>query len=434
MKWNADKALKSNETNCFLNNISVGKSVEDTLEAYKEYVRGKITETFKELNEYLFTKQDNWHFEAYEFQVFSDDNDDILKLCELINKLDLSDRNELLKIHPRFMTQGSMHYKTLNKPAYTAPKYTPPQQIDIDDGVYIPLDIFEDQPKLSHQIFLLIIKVALLKVQKEKGWQYKQGKMCATLEIDAGTHLDVPMYAVPKEQFLEKEKARKNRIVALNSSVGTESVQDESRIIENIYLDPDNVYLAVTTAERWKKSDPAVVCRWFEEAVKLHGEQIRRVCKYLKAWRDYNFREGGVSSIALMACAVEVFDNYDGKFERNNDTKPLYECSKKLHTMLVKGIDSPDPSDEEKLFPRQKMDSEYINDVLVKASDFEKGMYRALEASTNFSQTRSELMVVFGDRLELTPNNLKFCVEEIVNNTPIIPQGNIGMPKNSVSG
>ena len=211
-------------------------------------------------------------------------------------------------------------------------------------------------------------------------------------------------------------------------------LQNKSRIVENIYLDPNNVYLAVTTAERWKKSDPAVVCRWFEKAIKDHGDQIRRVCKYLKAWRDYNFREGGISSIALMACAVEVFDNYDGEFNRNKDTKPLYECSKKLYSMLKNGIVSPDPSDEEKLFPRKKMNLEFIKDVLVKADNFKNGMYRALEESTSVSQTRSELMVVFGDRLELTDNNLILCVEEIVNNTPAIPQRDIDMPKNSVSG
>src|SRR5687768_11716130 len=36
-------------------------------------------------------------------------------------------------VQPRFFTQGSWAYKTLNAPAQT------PQQADIDDGAYLPL-------------------------------------------------------------------------------------------------------------------------------------------------------------------------------------------------------------------------------------------------------------------------------------------------------
>lgn len=435
MKWNADKVLKSNDPNCFLNNISVGKEIEHTLAGYKHFVRQKISETFKELKGYLSKKKDNWIFESYDFQNFSDNSDDISKLCELINKLEFNERRELLEIHPRFMTQGSMHYKTLNKPAYPYPRFNPAQQIDIDDGVYIPLDIFEEQPKLSHRIFLLIIKISLLKVQKEKGWKYKQGKMCATLEIDGGTHLDVPMYAAPKEKFLEKEKAYNARKVALSSNVGLEDTKLlESRFVEDIYLKPDNVYLAVDTAERWKKSDPAIICKWFESAVNTHGEQLRRVCKYLKSWRDQQFREKGVSSIALMACAVDVFDNYQGEFKQDCDTKPLYECSQNLHSLLSKGVVSPDPSDEEDLFPRSRMSDDKKQEVLNKALEFKNNMHHALVLSDNLSESQSKLSAVFGHRIKITHDNFKLCIEEEVNSIPAIPQEDIDMPKNSVSG
>ncbi len=41
-------------------------------------------------------------------------------------------------LRPRFRMQGSMKYRTLNDPAQT-----PPQEIDVDDGVYLP-DIIRD--------------------------------------------------------------------------------------------------------------------------------------------------------------------------------------------------------------------------------------------------------------------------------------------------
>ena len=39
---------------------------------------------------------------------------------------------------PKFYIQGSWAYKTLNRPCQT-----PPQQSDVDDGVYLPLSIIE---------------------------------------------------------------------------------------------------------------------------------------------------------------------------------------------------------------------------------------------------------------------------------------------------
>jgi hypothetical protein len=37
-------------------------------------------------------------------------------------------------VRPRFFTQGCFAYRTINDPAWT-----PPQQMDLDDGTYLPM-------------------------------------------------------------------------------------------------------------------------------------------------------------------------------------------------------------------------------------------------------------------------------------------------------
>jgi hypothetical protein len=56
--------------------------------------------------------------------------------------------------------------------------------------------------------------------------------------------------------------------------------------------------------EGWKPSDPRKLEEWFRAAVRQHGEQLRRVCRYLKNWRDNRWEGCRLSSIALMACTV----------------------------------------------------------------------------------------------------------------------------------
>ena len=53
------------------------------------------------------------------------------KVAELISSMDDNQRKAFQKLSPRFWTQGSFAYDTLN-----LPYKTPPQEMDIDDGAY----------------------------------------------------------------------------------------------------------------------------------------------------------------------------------------------------------------------------------------------------------------------------------------------------------
>lgn len=134
------------------------------------------------------------------------------KLYELFKDMSESVKQEFLNLSPRFWTQGSFQYKTLN-----FPYNSPPQEMDIDDGVYLPMSIFEEVPVIGHKMLILLVDSALKSLEKEnEGWKFDGTKeTCARIKIPSkNVHIDVPMYAIPKDKFSEKEEA----IVALSES------------------------------------------------------------------------------------------------------------------------------------------------------------------------------------------------------------------------
>ena len=69
----------------------------------------------------------------------------------------------------------------------------------------------------------------------------------------------------------------------------------------------------------WIESDPREIENWFFGAIADHGEAVRRVCRYLKGWRDFQWMRNGPSSITLMACVVAVYDELNGTLPENRD-------------------------------------------------------------------------------------------------------------------
>lgn len=201
-------------------------------------------------------------------------------------------------IEPRFFTQGSVSYKTINNPIYV-----PKQQMDMDDGCYLPLNFVRGaQPSDAASLFFNFVDEALRQLAKEKGWRFVEKPTCCRLVIADDAHVDVPLYAIPDREFQSLEKATHARA----DTVFREMAADTALRWED--LPPDTVLLAHREND-WIASDPRKIRRWFLDAVEVHGEILRRVCRYLKGWRDYNHPTlDGVSSIILMACAFEVFE------------------------------------------------------------------------------------------------------------------------------
>jgi len=205
---------------------------------------------------------------------------------------------------PRFFTQGSWSYKTLNAPAKE------PQQADLDDGAYLPMTFVKQtkRPSTASQIFFAAAEQALTPLVEKNNWTMDPGKdTCIRIEISKRAHIDVPLYAIPDDEFLLLKASMESRGFDSIAEAVTKAERDVWTA-----LPADSVLLA-HRKENWKKSDPRPLRDWFVGEVEAKGAQLRRVVRYLKAFRDWRWPEGGPSSILLMATAAPLFEAQHGR-------------------------------------------------------------------------------------------------------------------------
>lgn len=294
-------------------------------------------------------------------------------------------------VPPRFFTQGSWAYKTIN-----APCHLPPQQADIDDGAYLPLSFMTEtgRPRAASQVFFKAAETALEPLVKERGWKLVTDKAtCIRIVIAKSAHIDIPLYAIPDVQFEELRKAAMNNY--------TFGAQDEAVIKAErdawTALPRDKVLLA-HREEGWKPSDPRPVKKWFIEEVDRLGEQFRRSVRYLKAFRDWQWPTGGPSSILLMAAAAPVFDSRDRR-----DDLALLDLVEAMQERLRKGVCN--PTDEtESLTDRLGKDG--VEDAIRKLKQLEDNLRGAINAS-NADQACQWLINQFGSRFPDAPERVK---------------------------
>lgn len=221
------------------------------------------------------------------------------------------------KVSPRFYVQGSWAYKTCNRPCQ------PGQEMDLDFGVYLPVSAWDDRgvaPKKAAGMYFKMIESILSDLARDEGWTLDKSKTtCVRLGIkDAHAHIDVPLYVAPDDQFMLIVEAR--HIAKCSATVGMDSAEvvafEEDELDEQSWLEFDTVALAKRNGT-WAMSDPRKVSSWFAAAVQQPGgEQLRRICRYLKAMRDFHWKSGGPTSLMLMICAEQVWD--DGVADRDD--------------------------------------------------------------------------------------------------------------------
>lgn len=213
-------------------------------------------------------------------------------------------------VKPRFRTQGSWSYKTCVQGAHV-----PPQEMDWDFGVYLPVTVWTDlgPPALMAKRYFDLVETALDGLCTEEGWKLDRDKTtCVRVRIASWAHIDVPLYAAPETQFdliMEKAMAATARHRWLRESAALDEDAGLDEMPEAFWEDMDCIHLATRSGE-WRPSDPEAVSRWFNDRIDElgeHGEQLRRVCRYLKAWRDYQWQEGGPSSVLLMVIVARAF-------------------------------------------------------------------------------------------------------------------------------
>ncbi|ENV09157.1 hypothetical protein F4U02_12385 [Acinetobacter haemolyticus] len=350
MTWNFHSYYTNRDTG-LIGQLFLSDGEKESLKALRQIVRERTRDVFDEAKQLVKSSKQfdtaqsfRAEFMGTNFKYLS--VDDQKTLSELIINLSVDLKAEFMKISPRFWTQGSFMYDTLNRP------YKPTQEMDIDDGTYLPMQFFEDKPAIGHQLLLLLVDASLKSLAVERhGWSFEAKDTCGRIKIPArSVHIDVPMYAIPYEKFLEKEVLLRK---AANSQILAE-MYDGLNADHALYdqLETDCVNLAIRKDDaKWIKSDPKDVHLWFQDACQRTGQHLRKVCRILKAWRDAgDWQESnGPSSISLMAAVVDILDRTS--VDPKDFGLLMLTVARKLPDTFRNGIESPDPNDERPLFP-----------------------------------------------------------------------------------
>jgi hypothetical protein len=223
-------------------------------------------------------------------------------------------------LSPKFRGQGSYSYHTLNRPTHF-----PPQEMDFDDGMFLPVSFLTQDhltaPAVASAGYFKAVETALSPLCERKRWTLNPERprpSCVRISLNNDrSHLDIALYAIPDDQFhVLLEKAAADRGAAFSDDLNHDTVSFSEDVYDQIAV--DQIMLA-HREEGWKQSDPRKLENWFNERVVQHSQQLRRVCRYLKGWRDAKWHDCKLSSIALMASAVRAFDESPRKFEGRDD-------------------------------------------------------------------------------------------------------------------
>lgn len=220
------------------------------------------------------------------------------------------------QVEPRFRTQGSWSYKTCIQGAQL-----PPQEMDWDFGVYLPVTVWDVSapPHAMAKLYFAFVEECLEGLCRREGWEMpKLNSRCVRVKIASWAHIDLPLYAAPEEKFKKvKESVVFDHALSKNYlresvSASLEEYSELGEMPEDFWAEMEDIHMAKRNGE-WVKSDPEQVSKWFNDRVTEHGDQLRRVCRYLKAWRDYHWKEGGPSSVLLMIMAAKQFERTSGR-------------------------------------------------------------------------------------------------------------------------
>jgi len=312
----------------------------------------------------------------------------------------IKDHNDLI-FDLRFLWQGSKVYKTDIDPAFK-----PPQQIDLDVGIYLRTSFFgTTEPAVASGHFFTFIEKELARLCKREGWTLITTKnTCVRIEIDSEKHIDLPLYAIPDDEFLKVEMAAK-RAFGEDLSLHGRNILSMLDGETSLRIRQDRVMLA-HRKKGWIVSDPRALHDWFEERTTKFGPQLKRCCRYVKAWRDFVFpKGGGPESITLMVCVVKVFEEFSVSFQDNRDDLTFLEIARRLEDLFRSDIENPIlPGTESKLNNWNDVERQlFIN----KAVDLYDKAGQALEGTHHTSITVERFVEALGDRFSQRPDLVK---------------------------
>lgn len=290
-------------------NIAKGDPEDRKLMAARQKLRSAIRDNFSRFDSYLQT---------------ANIRDELLEARDSVFEKAARQRPSL---RVRFMTQGSYAYELLNRCAQQD------QEIDLDDGVYIPMPFISGRPMVSSKGLFTIVEEAIKPLLQQEGWGTKRKNTCLRVLIGGGAHIDLPLYAVDENDFDRVDQYVEK---AMNKSFGSHrlTLVEASRLGDS--ADASTIQLA-HRKDDWVASDPKEFADWFTSQVDLYGPSLKRVIRYLKAWRDEIWLEGELKSMAIMIICVELFAEFEGQPQDERDDVLVLEVVRRMPERLKEG-------------------------------------------------------------------------------------------------
>lgn len=242
-------------------------------------------------------------------------------------------------ISPRFFTQGSWGYQTINRPTHI-----PPQQTDMDDGCFLPMSFVRGAtPRRAADWFFSVADRALMELVQTQRWNRCDSSKptCCRIIIDTQNHIDVPLYAIRDEQFVAMKNQIEFRHGVFREAIVAASEDNEYALDWTMITDED-VLLAKRDG-KWCASNPMHVTRWALSATEQNGIQLRRIWRAIKGWRDQMYSNGGgPSSICLMVIVEADFKPIAGR-----DDLALQVAAASIRQRILKSVLAPWPGNED---------------------------------------------------------------------------------------
>jgi hypothetical protein len=309
-------------------------------------------------------------------------------------------------VKPKFRVQGSWKYDTCVQPAHASS-----QEMDLDYGIYLPMHVLEEggTPKFMAKAYFVLVERLLQNLCNQKKWHMETGKnTCIRIKVATWAHIDIPLYAVPEVQFAQiKTEASSFTKRTMDSVIIASEQFNEAD--EQAWDDLNGVSMATREGE-WKSSDPEAVAKWFKDRVLENGvdggAQLRRVCRYLKAWRDYHWTGaiGSPKSPSSVAIMLAVAPNFMPQPKR--DDMALLKAAECFARKVVADIRVNALDNGEENFNQLQGNEQLI--AQTKANDLIATLRRAQALSPIAKQAAiSALMAQFGERIPDIPDHVE---------------------------
>jgi hypothetical protein len=329
---------------------------------------------------------------------------------------------------PKFRIQGSFAYHTANDC-----QQSPSQQIDQDDGVFLPISFITTggltRPIIASKAYFKFVEEALAPLSRRMGWKVNPGSRpkntCVRIEIDDRLHIDLPLYAVQEDVFRELVETA---AVNVAKSLGHDSADasDSLQFSEQVYRAlQDNEISLAHRKDGWIGSDPRKLEDWFNEAVEIYGQALRRVCRAYKGLRDAHWAESDLGSICLMAAVVSAVENLGGLDQRRDDLSIL-SVGRELDRILASPIENPAFPGEADKYLCKGWQPEFRAEVRRVIRDACDNLDRAIHDTIHKDIAVSRARDAFGDRVPDDTSLISFVgIAEVIRQiepTPVARQ------------